>query len=152
DRCAKMPGLKALFEELANDALIYDDLEALELLVDLYRKRVPNDPIEDYFRCRVLIKKKQIQEAIPLFKNAISRIQDEESAKKYSHGFLYAMRSVNQLLDAYSAVPDAKLAFRHLAGSLAPSFRAKPKKEDKATLRKLIDRHRERDPNNPWID
>src|SRR5262249_52293384 len=69
--------------------------------------------------------------------------QPEEERTRRVETFLSDMLAAGKMLEGYQAAPDARKAFRHLAGELQEEGRLEE-------LNQLVEAHRQRYPDDPW--
>jgi predicted Zn-dependent protease len=97
-----------------------------------------------YQRARVELLRGRVDEAVGLYKQALAREPNDQIRRGYTNGFLLDMAPAGKALEGYRAAPDAAAAFRTLGGDLARLHR-------KDELRRLVEAHRQREPNDRWL-
>jgi hypothetical protein len=132
------------FSQLAYLCLADGDLALLEALVEAHAKREPTSADLRRMRIALKLRQKQPAEAIALFRAALEKALDGDQRREITDDFLLAALDAEQPLQGYEAAPDPHHAFRLLAGELQ-------ERENTAELRRLIDVHRQRHPNDPWL-
>jgi uncharacterized protein HemY len=145
-RFLKLDNLRENFDILAADCEEREFPGLLEPIVLAMRRVDPDHPPVDYYLSLVKARTRRPNEAVPLFKSALAKQKEPETRKDYVDHFLRAMASTGKYVEAYSAVPDSREAFRFLAAEAI-------KRYWNEELSDLIALHRKThadDPLLPW--
>lgn len=121
-----------------------DDADTLEVLVESLRKRSPDDPSVALYGGMVKVSREQFDEAATLLRSAFDRARDDDQRESLHEWFLFAMMRAKKPLEGYTAVPDARHAFRYVAEWLVADDAA-------AALRTLIEAHGKSHSDDPWL-
>jgi hypothetical protein len=130
------------FEQLADLCLEEEDLSRLQTLLDAHAKASPQDPESVWYRCRLKARGKQVAEAAALLRQALAQQSEEKQTERVAT-FLSDVLAAGKMLEGYRAAPDARKAFRHLAGELEEEDRPEE-------LRRLVEAHQQAHPDDPW--
>ncbi|HWG44368.1 MAG TPA: tetratricopeptide repeat protein [Gemmataceae bacterium] len=132
------------FRQLAALCFNEDDDDSLQTLLDAHAKSDPQSSDLLRFRYRLKIRQNQTPEGVALFKASLAkRLSDEERAERVSE-FLTDMTRAGKPLEGYQAAPDAKKAFRTVAGDLLEQGHWEE-------LRRLVEAHRKRHAEDSWL-
>jgi tetratricopeptide (TPR) repeat protein len=125
-----------------NRLLAKKQIEGAEALAETLSTAGPNFPEGPYQLARIRLVQGRAEEAARLYKEALGRAGVEQQEGLTSRFLLEAARA-GKALEGYRAVPDARKAFRTLAGELLRLHRLDE-------LRHLVEVHRDREPEDPW--
>ncbi|MCI0737712.1 MAG: hypothetical protein L0Y72_01615 [Gemmataceae bacterium] len=117
-RFAKMSQPREHFQTLAGDCIRAQDAEALEQLALAMRKLDPKEPAVDYSLALAKTWSGKAGEAKPLFIAALSRQVDLLLRQQYLQSYAKAMVEAGKAVEAYSALPNPREAFRVFAEEL----------------------------------
>ncbi len=132
------------FSQLANLCLQEERYDQLQLLLDVHATDEPESIEALQFRLRLLCRQDKVPDAIALFKMALAKPLPMEQCPVVVSVLLYEAAEAGKSLEAYRAAPDAKAAFRQLAGILLDSGQVEE-------LRRIMDVHRLAHPADSWL-
>ncbi len=137
----------ATAESLAEGFLPYGDTAAVQAMVTLLRKLAPDSPRVDYVLGLAAESDDDYEQAAELFQKAMNATTDEDQRLNYLYRYLNSTASAGQAVAGYEAAPDPAEAFNYLAGGYEDGESV----VDRATLEQLLEAHRKRQPDDPWI-
>jgi tetratricopeptide (TPR) repeat protein/uncharacterized protein HemY len=143
-RFAKLDNPREHFELLIHDCEQRHFPELTERLCVTMGQLDPAWASPDYHLALVRARATQADRALPLFKTALGKETDAAKRAEYVEGFLSAMAQAGKAVDAYTAVPDGREAFRILAPATLHGYR-------QDALRELVDVHTKKHADDPLL-
>jgi tetratricopeptide (TPR) repeat protein len=132
------------FRQLADLLFLDRKDDQLQALLDEHARAEPNDPDLLRYSFRLKVRRGKLDEAITLFRTALAKQADKDQRRRTVSEFLSDMAEAGKPLEGYRAPPDAREAFEIVAERLLRAG-------DRKGLRRLIDVHRGRDPDDPRL-
>jgi len=132
---------------LARQWLSQDDEATLILLQRFVSQHASGTPEALDLEASVLAYQGEPQAAAERFRQAAEAENDSEARKGHWYSFLGHMVDAGRTLEGYQAVPDATTALRQLAGGIEDGEAL----IDFDELRPVLDAHRQRAPDDPWL-
>jgi tetratricopeptide (TPR) repeat protein len=143
-RFARLDQHHETFDACAEDRCQNRDGVGLEQIALAMRRIDPKYAPVDYYLALTKVWVGQSDQAVPLFRAALTKEANAEKRQEYFRGFSQAMVQAGQPLAAYTAAPDPRDAFRMLAADLAERNQTDP-------LKALIAAHRQKHPADPLL-
>ncbi len=125
----------------------YQNDEVTAVMLKLLKKNDPQSARIAYLKGRQFENDEWYEEAAGQYRQAFQAAKDDEQLSEYVQYFLNAMFHAERTLDGYAAAPDAREAFRYLAGGSEDGDLELPDN----VMQALLDAHRQRDSKDPWI-
>lgn len=130
------------FEALAVEFQLAEDPDALDSLVEAFRRIAPDDPNNLYYGAMSKTLREQYVEAAQMLPPAFDLVEDETERQAYIELYLDCWLNANKALEGYKGAPDKQWALEYLAESLMWDDQY-----DEAGT--LIDHHEKAHPEDP---
>lgn len=154
DRLARVKEPQKIYDELVRLARADGDEAAANALLDGLLKAKPDDVRVMCDNLRRQVREKKFAEASKILKRGLEA-KTRDDRLSVLNSYLFAMLGAGKPLEAYATVPAeyADHAFHTLADELEDRIFDDEEKPERATkqLTELIEAHRERSPNDPWL-
>jgi len=141
-RFAKLDVPHQNYDLFAQDCLQNNDPESLEELALAMTKIDAKYAPAAYHLALAKAKRFKFEEALPLFKTALTLKVDRAARRELSRTFLLAMVHSNKTVETYALAPEAQVAFQILGLELMRNFR-------EHELGRLLTAHEEKLPGDP---
>src|SRR5262249_25463277 len=122
-RFAQLGNFQENFEKCAEDCKESRDGASLEPLARAMQKIDRTYAAADFYLALAKVWQAKPDEALPLFKVALTKKADPDKRRQCLADFMKAIAPTGKALEAYAAVPDARQAFHLLAPELKEAFR-----------------------------
>lgn len=143
-RFAQLGNFHDNFDICAEDCKESRDGASLEPIALAMRKIDPEYAAVDYYLALAKVWQGKPDEAVPLFRPALTKQKDPDKRRAYLASLMQAGATSGKALEAYASVPDAREAFRFLAPELKQAYRM----DD---LKKLVLLHAKSHADDRWL-
>lgn len=127
------------------------DQAGLSALLSYLEDRESASAQRDYVNGLLLELQGRDEQAAEMFLKAVQEESDETLRSEYLPSFIDCMTRLGEMMRAYELSPDAEEAFAYLANGDVDDDQGAESPLRPDILRKLLEAHRRRSPNDPWL-
>ncbi|MFO0945200.1 MAG: hypothetical protein U1D30_04520 [Planctomycetota bacterium] len=134
-----------LFHAVGEELYEEGDAEALEALAQAYARQYGDDFEPAWYRARACLLREEYAKGAKWLDEVSPRVTKDDSTAEFQFDYFVSRLKAKRWQDVYAEADDPSRLFRQIADGLT-------EEEDPAPLEELLKFHRERHPNDPWLD